>query len=72
MMEQLFTPLNVWKIFAGSLGRLAAPGTGQGQPEVEEACARRRFIREMIWNNPDAFSSDLDVQNMMQVYHHQF
>ena len=36
--------------------------------EVEEARDRRAFVQEMLSRNPKAFSSDLDVQAMMQHY----
>ncbi|WP_204113381.1 hypothetical protein [Shimia biformata] len=30
--------------------------------------ARRDFIRDVIETNPDAFTSDIDIQFMMQAY----
>lgn len=42
--------------------RLSAPA------DPDDARARRDFVREMTTRNPDAFSSDLDVQAMMQHY----
>jgi len=35
---------------------------------VEDSRMRREFVQEMLHRNPDAFSSDLDVQSMMQHY----
>jgi hypothetical protein len=38
-------------------------------PEApEDARARRAFVQEMLSRNPGAFSSELDVQFMMQHY----
>lgn len=34
----------------------------------EDARTRRAFVQEMLSRNPEAFSSDLDVQSMMQHY----
>ncbi|ANT60968.1 hypothetical protein AYJ57_11705 [Salipiger sp. CCB-MM3] len=34
----------------------------------DDARARREFIWEMMSRNPDAFSSDADVQSMMGMY----
>ncbi|MDE4142610.1 hypothetical protein [Phaeobacter gallaeciensis] len=34
----------------------------------DDARARREFIREIVFRNPDAFSSDADVQSMMAMY----
>ena len=36
-------------------------------PEDE---SRRALIRSLVFENPSAFSSDLDVQSMMSVYGH--
>ena len=30
--------------------------------------AERDFVNETIWSRPDAFSSELDIQNMMSVF----
>ncbi|WP_281261126.1 hypothetical protein [Aliiruegeria haliotis] len=40
------------------------------EPSHEERSAERDIINEMIWNNPDAFSSELDVQSIMLMYSH--
>lgn len=34
----------------------------------EAARTRREFVHEMLTRNPDAFTSELDVQNMMQQF----
>ena len=47
--------------------------TGRRDPDSpEDNRARRAFIREMMARNPDAFSSDLDVQAMMGAYPGQY
>jgi hypothetical protein len=38
----------------------------------EDARARRAFVQEMLSRNPGAFSSELDVQFMMQHYPRSF
>ena len=46
---------------------------GSASPESEEdARARRAFVQEMLSRNPQAFSSDLDVQSMMLHYPERF
>jgi hypothetical protein len=47
-------------------GRMAAPES------PEDARARRAFVQEMLSRNPGAFSSELDVQSMMQHYPRSF
>ncbi len=42
------------------------PRTEETQPD--DARSRREFIREVLSRNPDAFSSDADVQSMMSMY----
>ena len=43
--------------------------SGRRNPDSpEDNRARRDFIHEMMARNPDAFSSDLDVQAMMGSY----
>jgi hypothetical protein len=34
--------------------------------------ARRQFVNDMLMRNPDAFASELDVQNMLFLYHGRF
>lgn len=53
-------------LLRGLAARLSAP------VDPDDARARRDFVLEMIARNPDAFSSDLDVQVMMQHYPGQF
>lgn len=53
-------------LLRGFTARLSAPA------DPDDARARRDFVREMTARNPDAFSSDLDVQAMMQHYPGQF
>lgn len=58
---------------AASLRRTAALlrglATRLSEPvDPDDARARRDFVRAMTARNPDAFSSDLDVQAMMQHY----
>ena len=49
----------------GGLARDVAP---RPEPTAEDLRAERECIREVIWTNPGAFSSDLDVQGMMTHY----
>lgn len=53
-------------LLRGLAARLSAP------VDPDDARARRDFVLEMIARNPDAFSSDLDVQAMMLHYPGQF
>ena len=50
--------------------------TRKGRPiadvSPENARSRREFIRDMLTSNPDAFSSDLDVQGLMYLYSGRF
>ncbi|WP_232400906.1 hypothetical protein [Pseudophaeobacter flagellatus] len=43
-----------------------APRLEETQPD--DARSRREFIWEVLSRNPDAFSSDADVQSMMSMY----
>lgn len=45
-----------------------APRPNLEETSPDDARARREFIWEMISRNPDAFSSDADVQSMMGMY----
>ena len=49
-------------LLRGLATRMSAPA------DPDDARARRDFVREMTARNPDAFSSDLDVQAMMLHY----
>lgn len=59
---------------AVQLRRLAARLVPAATPHAdpEETRARRAFVQDMTARNPAAFSSDLDVQAMMQHYPGQF
>lgn len=46
-------------------GRVRPPAS---PPDAVDARSRRAFITEMLSRNPEAFSSDLDVQMMMSLY----
>jgi hypothetical protein len=48
-----------------SVSRERRPDTGASP---EESRARREFVQDMLTRNPDAFTSDLDVQSMMLCY----
>ena len=52
---------------AAQLFRLL-PAYAPAPEDCEETRARIDFVQEMLGRNPDAFSSDLDVQAMMQHY----
>lgn len=45
-----------------------APRPRLEETSPDDARARREFIWEMMSRNPDAFSSDADVQSMMGMY----
>lgn len=38
----------------------------------EDARSRQEFIQEMLDRNPDAFTSEADVQTMMQIFPQSF
>ncbi len=69
MASRTMSP-SIWyslgNLFGGLTGN--APHRSKLQPSPEELRAERDFINEMIWKNPDAFSGELDVQNMMHMY----
>lgn len=52
-------------ILAGLFEMLGHPRTEQLQDTVETDAQRRAFLQEIIWSNPDAFRSELDVQAML-------
>ncbi len=65
---------SIWTVFGGLFGR-----TKRGFPKNQKSRltdnylhSERDYIKEVIWNNPDAFSSELDVQNMMSLYPERF
>ncbi len=60
----------IWTVFGGLFGwtKRAFPENQKSRPTDNDPHAEREYINEVIWNNPDAFSSELDVQNMMSLY----
>ena len=40
--------------------------------EQEDSRSRREFVMEMLDRNPDAFSSELDIQHMARLYRSKF
>ncbi len=61
---------SIWTLFVGLIGRTKR-GFSENQksrPKDNDLHSERDYINEVIWSNPDAFSSDLDVQNMMNLY----
>lgn len=63
-----------WGRFGNLFGGLTSGGVlrPQSQPSASDLREERAFINEMIWSNPEAFSSELDVQNMMSLYPSRF
>ena len=61
---------SIWTSFGRLFGGLAKDSAHklQSEPSASDLRAERDFINEMVWNNPDAFSSELDVQNMLNCY----
>ena len=45
--------------------RRAAASRAEHAPEAE---CRRDFVQAMLWENPDAFAGEQDVQNMMHCF----
>ncbi len=68
MVLQILMP-NLWVSFETLLASLRR--TSKARPSSENTPETRRaerdLINEMIWNNPDAFSSGLDVEYMMRM-----
>jgi len=60
--------LRVTRIFAARTAASSPGHTGDTGDTGDDARLRRAFIQEMLSRNPDAFSSDLDLQAMMQHY----
>jgi hypothetical protein len=50
-------------------GRKHTPASNVS-PEVAQA--RREFLREVLMRNPDGFSSELDLQDIMRFYSGRF
>ncbi|WP_282021813.1 hypothetical protein [Ruegeria faecimaris] len=61
---------SIWTVFGGlfSWTERAFPKTRKPRPTANDLHAERDYINDVIWSNPDAFSSELDVQNMMNLY----
>lgn len=61
---------SIWTVFDGLFGwdKRAFPETRKPRPTANDLHAERGYINDVIWSNPDAFSSELDVQNMMSLY----
>ena len=57
----------------GLLQRIVALVSYRDTPvDADDARERRSFVQDMISRNPNAFSSDLDVQAMMHHFPGQF
>ena len=65
---------SLWNSVSNLFGRLAKyyDTRTQPTPSMDDLRAEREFLNELIWSNPDAFSSELDIQNMMHLYPHRF
>ena len=63
---------DVWHRLESLLDRLARHPENISQPITtpETRKAERDLVTEMIWNNPEAFSSNLDVEYMMSMRGH--
>lgn len=44
------------------------PASSRRNATPDDLRAERDFLNEVIWTNPYAFSSELDVQHMMLIY----
>jgi len=53
-------------IVASARLRIGDRPLAAGRPE--RGPAERDFVNEVIWENPGAFSGDLDIQHMMQMF----
>ncbi len=73
-MASYSTSPSSWRGLGGLFAGLAKTSCGQSNPKptASELRAEREFINEMIWNHPDAFSSELDIQTMMSVFPNRF
>ncbi len=73
MASQTMSP-SIWTVFGGLFGwtKRAFPETRKPRLTDNDLHSERDYINEVIWNNPDAFSSELDVQNMMSLYPERF
>ncbi len=61
---------SIWTVFGGLFGRTKRgfPEAWKPRPTADDFHAERDYINDVIWSNPDAFSSELDVQNMVSLY----
>ncbi|NOD95114.1 hypothetical protein GS636_20140 [Ruegeria sp. HKCCD4884] len=61
---------SIWTVFGGLFGwtKRACPETRKPQPTANDLHAERDYINDVIWSDPAAFSSELDVQTMMSLY----
>ncbi len=61
---------SIWTVFDGLFGwtKRACPETRKPRPTANDLHAERDYINDVIWSSPAAFSSELDVQNMMSLY----
>lgn len=73
MATQILSP-GIWQKLGQLFGGLTAGALHPSRPESspEERRAEREYLNETIRNNPGAFSGELDVQNMMMMYHGRF
>ena len=59
-------PMGAFKPFRDFLASFLA--SAKKQPDIEEESrARRDFILDMMHEHPEAFQSELDIQNMMRI-----
>lgn len=61
---------SVWHSFLSLVGGLSESRTHRSilEPSSEDRQADRDLVSEVLWRNPEAFSSEMDVQLMMQMY----
>lgn len=65
-------PGNPFKLFRGRFAALLARILKHSELEEEESRKRRDFVQDMMHAHPEAFQSELDVQNMMHFYPSRF
>ncbi len=61
---------SIWTVFGGLFGwtKRGLPENRESRPTADDLHSERDYINDVIWSNPDAFLSELDVQNMMNLY----
>ncbi|MFC3616752.1 hypothetical protein ACFORG_23665 [Lutimaribacter marinistellae] len=61
---------SIWASFGNLLGGLVRDRAHRlkSKSSFDDHRAERDFINDIIWSNPDAYSSELDVQNMLNLY----